>query len=201
MKIFKILSIGIVLTTVVSCSSLEVVEVPVKGAPSNEVVRLPSSQTKSFRSIGIYSPGDPLRGDLMLEQSLSDALYRKKIRNLTSSMLLKQSDSRELKPVMKLLKKDKFEALLVIKELEIITEVTRSPSATVGNTERGTLLLPKTSQPLTILTAKIEFIDLSNQRPLWSGVLTFQDTHSLPLLIDKTADGIAKYLETKQLIP
>jgi hypothetical protein len=201
MKIFKLLSIGVVLTTVVSCSSLEVTEVPIKGAPSPEAARLPNSQTKPFTSIGIYSPGDQLRGDLILEQSLSDAFYRKKIRTLTSSMLLKQSESRDLKPVVKLLKKDKFEALLVIKELEISTEASRSPSATVGNTERETFVLPKTSQPLKTLTAKIDFIDLSTQRPLWSGVLTFQDTHSLPLLIEKTAEGIAKYLETKQLVP
>lgn len=136
----------------------------------------------------------------MLEQSLSDALYKKKIRNLTSSMMLKNNENRELKPVVRLLKRDKFEALMVIKNLDIASESTRTPSATVGNTERETLLLQKTAQPLRTLSAQIDFIDLNNQKTLWSGVLTFQDANALPILIQKTADGIVKYLESRKLI-
>ncbi len=201
MKIIKAIVTGIVLTTVVSCSSLEVNELPSKGTPSAQTTRLPDSQKKPYSSIGIFSPGDNLRGDLLLEQSLSDAFYKKKIRTLTSSLLLKNNEQRELKPVMKILKRDKFEALLVIKNLQIATETNRSPNATVGSTERETLLLKKSSQPLRTLTAQIDFVDLNNQKAIWSGVLTFQDANSLPLLIQKTADGIANYLENKNLVP
>lgn len=201
MKILKALITGIVLTTVVSCTSMEVTELPIKEAQKSNSTRLPTSEVNVVRSIGIFSPGDKLRGDLLLEQSLSDALYKKKVRNLTSSLLLKNNESRELKPVIKLLKRDKFEALMVIKNLDIASDSIRSPNATIGNTERETLIIQKDSQPLRTLTAQIDFIDLKTQKTLWSGELTFKDTNSLPLLIQKTADGIVKHLESKQLLP
>ena len=201
MKILKALITGIVLTTVVSCTSMEVTELPIKEAQKSNSTRLPTSEVNVVRSIGIFSPGDKLRGDLLLEQSLSDALYKKKVRNLTSSLLLKNNESRELKPVIKLLKRDKFEALMVIKNLDIASDSIRSPNATIGNSEIETLIIQKDSHPLRTLTAQIDFIDLKTQRTLWSGELTFKDTNSLPLLIQKTADGIVKHLESKQLLP
>lgn len=201
MKILKAIITGVVLTTVVSCTSMEVSDLPIKESQKATSARLPNSEANAIHSIGIFSPGDKLRGDLLLEQSLSDALYKKKVRNLTSSLLLKNNESRELKPIVKLLKRDKFEALMVIKNLDIASDSLRSPNATVGNTERETLVLQKDAQPLRTLTAQIDFIDLKSQKTLWSGELTFQDANSLPMLIQKTADGIVKYLEAKQLLP
>ncbi|NBX69797.1 MAG: hypothetical protein EBR01_12650 [Proteobacteria bacterium] len=201
MKILKALTIAIVLTTVVSCSSLEVQEPPTKPAAGFENPRQPDSQKRVYESLGIYSSGDKLRGDSMLEASLADALYRRKIRNITSSIVLPGAQTRAIGPVVKVLKKDNFEALLIIKNLNIVSESSRSPSGTVGNDGRSTLLINKEPQPLRILTAELEFIDLKSKNTVWTGQLTFQDTNSLPVLIEKTAIGIADYLANKQLIP
>ncbi len=201
MKIIKALITGIVLTTVVSCSSLEVNDLPKSTSIQSESTRGVDSQKKGYGSIGIYSSGDKLRGDLLLEESLSNALYKRKIRNLTSSLILSGSESRTLPPVVKVLKRDNFEALLVIKKLEISSESSRSPNATVGNDNRETLILKKQPEPLRTLSAQIEFIDLKSKNTVWSGELTFQDVNSLSLLIQKTADGIASHLAAKNLIP
>lgn len=202
MKIIKAIITGVVLTTVVSCSSLDVRDLPSKeNAGSAESTRSPDSQKKGFGSIGIYSPGDPLRGDLMLEQSLSEALYKRRVRNLTSSLLLPGSQNRSIGTVVKMLKRDNFEALLIIKNLNVVTESSRSPSGTVGNDGRETLILQKEINPLRTLTAQIEFIDLKSKNTVWTGDLTFKDANALPILIEKTADGIANHLANKNLIP
>lgn len=201
MKILKALTIGIVLTTVVSCSSLEVQDNPLKGTTDSTGLRQPGSELKPYGSIGIYSSGDKLRGDSMLEESLSNTLHQRKIRNLTSSLVLPGSQTRAIGPVVKLLKKDNFEALLIIKNLNIVSETPRSPNGTIGNQSRETLLLKKEAQPLRTLTAELEFIDLKSKNTVWTGQLTFQDTTALPMLIQKTADGIATYLAGKNLIP
>lgn len=200
MKIFKAFTIGIVLTTVVSCSSLDIRELPKNSKETATHNRGLDSQKKSYESIGIYSPGDKLRGDLMLEDSLSDSLYKKKIRNITSSRIVKGSENRALGPVVKILKRDNFEALLIIKNLEVASTSFRSPDGTVGNNIRGSLLLKKESQPLRTLTAQIEFIDLKSKNTLWTGELTFQDANNLPMLIQKTAEGITEYLSKKNFI-
>jgi hypothetical protein len=201
MKIIKAIVTGVVLTTVVSCSSLEMSEVQTSTAPKMEAGRMPDSQKKGYTSIGIYSSGDKLKGDSYLEESLSNELYKKKIRNLTSSLILPGNEQRALKPVVKILKRDNFEAVLVIKQLEIASETNRAPSGTVGNESRETLILKKESHPLRTLTAQIDFIDLKTTATVWSGSLTFQDASSLPILIQKTAEGIADQLAQKNLIP
>jgi hypothetical protein len=201
MKIIKALVTGIVLTTVVSCSSLEVSEIQTSATQKMNANRMPDSQKKGYGSIGIYSSGDKLKGDIFLEESLSNELYKKKIRNLTSSLILPGNEQRALKPVVKILKRDNFEAMLVIKQLEIASENNRAPSGTVGNDSRDTLILKKESHPLRTLTAQIDFIDLKTTSTVWSGTLTFQDASSLPALIQKTAEGIAAHLTHKNLIP
>jgi hypothetical protein len=201
MKLIKALSIGMVLTTLVSCSSLDINDLPAGAGRKVGSIDTPSTPVKPYQSVGIYSPGDKLRGDLLLEQALSDVFYQKKMRTLTSSLMLPGTESRELPPVVKILKRDKFEALLIIKKLEIVSEATRSPSGTIGNNQRGTLLNEEKMQPLRTLTAEIEFVDLKSKNTVWSGNLTFQDTEALPILIQKTADGIANYLTGKSLVP
>ena len=90
---------------------------------------------------------------------------------------------------------------LVIKQLEITSTSLRAPSSTIGNFTRETLVLQKQTEPLKTLSAKIEFIDLKTKNTVWSGTLTFQDASSLPLLIQKTADGIVDHLSRKNLLP
>ena len=204
MNLIKIITTGIVLTTVVSCSSLEISDntlAPQKASAVSVSPRSLDSQEKHYASVGIYSSGDKLKGDLLLEESLSDALYKKKVRNLTSSLILPGNETRSLPPVVKVLKRDSFEALLVIKQLEITSTSLRAPSSTIGNFTRETLVLQKQTEPLKTLSAKIEFIDLKTKNTVWSGTLTFQDASSLPLLIQKTADGIVDHLSRNNLLP
>ncbi len=200
MKIIKALVTGIVLTTVVSCSSLEINDNPSQASVRPETIPAAPSRSQPYQSIGIYSDGDPLRGNILLEESLSDAFHKKHIRNLTASHLFPAGDTPSLAPIVKRLKQDNFEAILVIKNLDILSQPLRTPNGTVANSSRSSLSHKQIVQPFRTLTAEIEFIDLSTQNKVWSGVLTFKDASSLPLLIEKTAEGIALHLRTQNII-
>lgn len=200
MKIIKALVTGIVLTTVVSCSSLEINDNPSQASIQPQTIAAPHSRFHPYQSIGIYSDGDPLRGNILLEESLSDAFHKKHIRNLTARHLFPAGDTRPLGPIVKRLKQDNFEAILVIKNLDILSEPVRTPNGTVANSSRSSLAHRQIVQPLRTLTAEIEFIDLSTQNKVWSGVLTFKEASTLPLLIEKTAEGIALHLRAQNII-
>lgn len=198
-----------VFSTMVSCSSFRLEKTATEGSPFQAIAggpkslskeRLPSSQVQPYQSIGIYSSGNPIQGDLLLENELSDVLYQRKIRTLTAQHLLPGADTRSLAPVVKLLRQRNFEALLVIRNLDLAAEPAGSPGGTTAVVDRGSFVLPPRFRPLRTLTATIDFVDLKQNEVLWSGTLTFQKPSDLKELIRKTAENISDYLEANRLI-